>query len=195
MYIPKQFEIKDNQEIFNFIKQNAFGQLISQHQGLPVSTHLPFLVLEEESKLVCHLAKVNPQYKDIVGQTVLITFLGPHGYISPSWHDQPGVATWNYQAVHVYGKCKVIEDPIRLKEIVETLTAKYEGLTQSNWEIDYQDILLNAIMGIEIDIKEIQCKYKLSQNRSKLSQKQIIKNLEMRGNQLLASAMKQHLGE
>lgn len=195
MYIPKQFEIKDNQEIFNFIKQNAFGQLISQHQGLPVSTHLPFLVLEEESKLVCHLAKVNPQYKDIVGQTVLITFLGPHGYISPSWHDQPGVATWNYQAVHVYGKCKVIEDPIRLKEIVETLTAKYEGLTQSNWEIDYQDILLNAIMGIEINIKEIQCKYKLSQNRSKLSQKQIIKNLEMRGNQLLASAMNQHLGE
>jgi transcriptional regulator len=96
---------------------------------LLVSTHLPFLVSEDKSKLICHLAKNNPQHESIVNQEILVTFLGHHGYISPSWHVETGVATWNYQAVHVYGKCKVIEDKGLLKDIVEKLTTKHEKLT------------------------------------------------------------------
>ena len=39
----------------------------------------------------------------------MIIFPGPHAYVSSSWYDHENVPTWNYIAVHVYGKIKIIE--------------------------------------------------------------------------------------
>ena len=38
-------------------------------------------------------------------------FSGPHAYISPTWYEaEQLVPTWNYTAVHAYGRVKIIED-------------------------------------------------------------------------------------
>ena len=103
MYIPKHFEVTDEDEIFAFIEENAFGQLISHVKGRLFSTHLPFLLSENRKKIVGHLAGKNPQQSELEGQEVLVSLEGPHDYISPAWYSSPGVPTWNYQAVHVYG--------------------------------------------------------------------------------------------
>ena len=192
MYIPKHFEVTDNDEIFAFIEANAFGQLISNVEGRHFSTHLPFLVSKDRTCIFAHFARSNPQLTEIEGQETLITFEGPHDYISPSWYSGPGVPTWNYQAVHIYGKCKVFNDPNRLKEVVDCLANKYESCFEKPWQPEYKTTMLGAIVGVEILINEVQCKYKLSQNRTTKDQELVIQQLKSTGSIKLAEAMEQN---
>ena len=192
MYIPRHFEVTDHDEIFAFIEANGFGQIISSLQGKLFSTHIPFLLSSDKQKLVAHLAKLNPQHSDMDKQEVLVTLQGPHDYISPSWYQSPGVPTWNYQAVHIYGVCEVFDDPEKINIIVDSLTEKYESSFEVPWLPDYKASMLGAIVGIEINIKEIQCKYKLSQNRPEGDREQVIKQLENTGSGSLAEAMRRN---
>lgn len=193
MYIPKYFEVTDDAEIAEFIQANAFGQLISNSNGRLFSTHLPFLLSHDNTKLIGHLAKQNPQTQDIEGQEVLVTLQGAHDYISPSWYSTPGVPTWNYQAVHVYGRCTVFSDVDALKQVVDRLTKKYESNFFKPWKADYNPAMLKAIVGIEISMDEVQCKYKLNQNRSADDQLQVIEQLKNNGSVQLANAMQRKL--
>ena len=93
MYIPKHLEIIDEKDIYKFIEINSFGQLISLHDAEIVSTHTPFLFDEGSGVLVCHLAKANPHWQQILKQKVLVTLQGEHSYVSPSWHQSLGVPT------------------------------------------------------------------------------------------------------
>jgi len=190
MYIPKHFKVTDDQEILSFVQANSFGQLISRHQDQIFSSHLPFLVADDLSYLKCHLARQNPQWQDIEKQEVLVTLPGPHDYISPSWYENPGVPTWNYQAIHVYGRCRVLDDERELSEIVNSLTSKHESKLSEPWSPQYKQAMLKAIVGIEIEITDIQCKYKLSQNRPADDQQGAIDNLEKLGSKALPEAMR-----
>lgn len=192
MYIPKHFEVTDKDEIFSFINENAFGQLISTVGSRHFSTHMPFLVSDDKTQLIGHLAKTNPQHSELHGQEVLITLEGPHDYISPSWYATPGVPTWNYQSVHIYGQVRVFTDAARLQTVIGTLTEKYESAFDEPWLPQYKDSMLSAIVGVEISISEIQCKYKLSQNRSSQDQSQVIEQLESLGSSKLAGAMRKN---
>jgi transcriptional regulator len=189
MYIPKYFEITDKNEQFAFIAANGFGQLISTSNDRPCSTHLPFLLSEDKTKLLAHLAIQNSQADNINGQQVLVTLQGAHDYISPSWYEGAGVPTWNYQAAHIYGVCQTFTDAERLEHVVNKLTAKYEASMPSPWQPDYNPKMLNAIIGIEISINEIQCKYKLSQNKSEQDQQQVINQLNANCSKSVAKAM------
>ena len=192
MYIPKHFEVADKDEIFAFIEANSFGQLISNVDGKLFSTHLPFLLSEDRSKIIGHLALQNPQHAKINGQEVLITLEGAHDYISPAWYSSPGVPTWNYQAVHIYGKCSVFRSAEELQEIVDTLTAKYEAAFEKPWQPEYKPSMLGAIVGVEVLVSEVQCKYKLSQNRSIQDRSQVIEQLKVVGSGRLAEAMERN---
>jgi len=191
MYIPRHFQITDREEIFSFIEQNAFGQIISTLQGRLFSTHIPFLVSDDKQKLFGHFARHNPQRKDIDGQEVMVTLEGPHGYISPSWYLNPGVPTWNYQAVHIYGICKILPELTAVKTIVDRLSNKYEEAFETYWELDYNAGMLKHIVAFEIKITNIQCKYKLSQNRSEQDRENVITHLQNRGSVALANAVKE----
>ncbi len=189
MYIPQYFEVTDRKEILAFIKANAFGQLVSSVGGRLFSSHLPFFLSNDEQSLICHVAKQNPQWEGIKDQEVLVTFQGPHDYVSPSWYSSPGVPTWNYQTVHVYGKPELITEAEELKSIVNEFTEIHESSFEKPWEPEYKDSLLNVIIGIEIKITELQCKYKLSQNRSESDRKQVVEQFQKRGSVRLSQAM------
>jgi transcriptional regulator len=193
MYLPPHFEITDSAEIQAFIEANAFGQLISTVDGKLFSTHMPFLANADCTVLLGHLARPNPQLIDINSQEVLVTLDGPHDYISPSWYKTSGVPTWNYQTVHIYGVCKRIDDPQKITDIIHALTAKYESPFESPWQPDYNPAMVGAIVGIAIEITQIQCKYKLSQNRSLQDRQQVIEQLEQRGSLQLATAMRKNI--
>ncbi|NOQ81242.1 MAG: FMN-binding negative transcriptional regulator [Methylophaga sp.] len=190
MYIPSHFEVTDREEVYRFIRANSFGQLISSVEGRAFSSHLPFLLSTDGQSLVCHVAKSNPQWQSIENQEVLLTFQGPHDYISPSWYHSPGVPTWNYQAVNVYGKASLVTDSDKLASIVKELSDTHEASLETPWQAKYKESVLNIIIGIEIQITELQCKYKLSQNRPEIDQQQIIKKLKKSGSFTLAKAMK-----
>jgi transcriptional regulator len=190
MYLPEHFTISEQDEIVAFIEANAFGQLISMDEQRPFVSHLPFLLADDRKSLRCHLARQNPQWRRLGEQQVLITFLGPHDYISPGWYQNPGVPTWNYQAVHIYGRCRVFEEAAALAELVDTLSERYESGFEEPWQPQYRKAMLKAIVGVEIDIDEIQCKYKLSQNRSVADQQGVVAHLQQNGSKALAGAMR-----
>jgi len=192
LYIPKHFEINDENEVFAFIENNAFGQLVCDVRGRLFSTHIPFLVSEDRTKVIGHMAHQNPQHHALAEQEVLVTLEGPHDYVSPSWYRSPGVPTWNYQAVHIYGQCRVFRDTQQLRKVVDALTAKYESVFEKPWQPDYNASMLRAIVGVEISITEIQCKYKLSQNRSSQDREQVIEHLSLLGSNRLSDAMKRN---
>lgn len=180
MYIPKPFEITDPTVITSFIRENSFGILTSQVDGEPFATHLPFLYDDDKQVLFAHMAKANPHWRGLDGQQVLVIFPGPHAYISPSWYGEgPAVPTWNYVTAHVRGTCTLIEQQLELEDILEKTTRFYEPtskvLTQTQ-ETFYQN-LTKAIVGFRINIKQIEFKAKLSQNKSTQVRQRIIDEL------------------
>lgn len=193
MYTPQHFEITDRNRALAFIRANGFGQLISTVNGRLFSSHLPFYLTDDGLSLICHVARKNPQWQDIEAQQVLVSFQGPHDYVSPSWYNSPGVPTWNYQAVHVYGRPRLIHEREKLGDIIAELTRRHESVFEKPWKPEYSDALLDAIVGIEIPVEEIQCKYKLGQNRPQIDRRQVSDELEKRGSVQLAQAMKDAL--
>jgi len=201
MYIPKFFKVEDIEIAKSFIQENSFGILINQVDGKPFATHIP-LVIETKSKnksvLFGHIVKANNQWKAFhEDQEVLVIFQGPHAYVSSSWYDDENVPTWNYAAVHVYGKIKIVDNETVYKHLSK-LVDKYEmgnenPVRVSSMSASMLEKQMNAIVGFEIHITEIQAAEKLSQNRDEKNYNNIIVELEKKGdvNSLkVAAAMK-----
>jgi transcriptional regulator len=167
MYIPKHFLETDQNVLAALIDENSFGTLITVADGRPFATHVPFLYDRAGGVLHAHVARANPQWRDLsAAREALAIFQGPHGYISPTWYVDAGVPTWNYVAVHVYGTAATIDDPAATARHVEALAARFERASSTPWVPSYDPGRLAGIVAIEIRITEIQGKLKLSQNRS-----------------------------
>ena len=201
MYIPKFFKVDDIEKVKDFIQKNSFGILINQVDGKPWATHIP-LVLEtknsNESILFGHIAKANKQWQAFQeDQEVLVIFQGPHAYISSSWYDHENVPTWNYTAVHVYGKIRIVDNNT-LYEHLSKLVDKYETGNKSPVQVSTMSAnmlekQMHAIVGFEIHITGIQAAEKLSQNRDEKNYSNIISELEKKGDRdslEIAEAMK-----
>ena len=153
MYIPAAFAETDLTKLHDFIEQNSFGLLVSQVDGLPFATHLPFLLERTagpHGTLVGHMARANPQWREAGGQTALAIFSGPHAYISPTWYEaEQVVPTWNYTAVHAYGRVQIIEDEDALLDIVQRSVRVYEQAMPRPWSFDGSEYLREADAGAD----------------------------------------------
>ena len=204
MYIPASFERSDPDELHALIERHSFGLLVSQHDGEPLASHLPLLLepgAGQRGCLVGHMAKANPQWRQADGQTVLAAFSGPHAYVSPSWYEaQDVVPTWNYAAVHVYGRFQAIHDAAELVEIVRGFVAFYERNMPAPWRMPEDDFIrrmTHSIVGFRIPIDRIEGKWKLSQNQPADRRQKVIAALDRRGdeNSLALAAMMRELSE
>lgn len=175
--------------ILDFLKKNAFATLVSQHEGQPWATHIPLFLDEKPDgswSLTGHVARANPSWKSFgENEEVLAIFTGPHSYISSSWYEKMNVSTWNYLAVHVYGKLRTMEGE-ELLEALKKLTAKYEtgrdgAILVENMPPDYVKKEMRGIVGFEILPTKIQGTWKLSQNRNDTDYQRIIAELEKIG--------------
>src|ERR1700751_5814241 len=130
MYVPAAFAVSDLAKLHAFIERNSFGLLVSEVDGRPFASHLPFLLERNAGSngtLIGHMARANLQWKDAHGQNALAIFSGPHAYVSPTWYEaEQVVPTWNYVAVHAYGRVEIVEDADALLEIVRETVRVYE---------------------------------------------------------------------
>lgn len=171
MYSPDAFKMEDKDVLFAFMEQHSFATIVSHDDEAPVATHVPVLLRRDKGTLVSHIARANPQWKHFAqGKEVLVIFTGPHAYISPAWYaSQPAVPTWNYTAVHVYGKPRIVSDQEEFAAMLRELVEYHESSREPRWDgalpEEYRDGLMRAIVGVEIEITRIEGKFKLSQNR------------------------------
>jgi transcriptional regulator len=186
MYIHSLNAWGNQPEVLDFIRKNAFATLYTQVNGKPWATHLPlFLEGKPEGKFVLHghLAKANSQWKQLAqAEEVLVVFQGPHAYISSSWYTHENVPTWNYLAVHVYGKARLIEGE-ELMHHLKTLVDQYETGRPNRVQVEtmtpsYLEGQIRALVGFEIEINEVHASAKLSQNRDDENYERIVQQLE-----------------
>lgn len=191
MYIPAVFAELDLARLHDFIEQNSFGVLISQVDELPFATHLPLLLDRTAGTcgvLIGHMARANPQWQQAAGQTVLAIFSGPHAYISPTWYEaEQVVPTWNYTAVHAYGRIRIFEDRDALLEIVQRTVQIYERAMPRPWSFDpsstFAERQLAQIVGFRIEVDRIEGKFKLNQNHPVERRKKVVQVLRERSDE------------
>lgn len=187
MYIPAHFSEDSRATLQAFIREHSFGILVTQVDGAPFATHLPFLFDAGRGfygTLQAHMARANPQWRSFSSeQEALIIFQGPHAYISPSWYDvELSVPTWNYATVHAYGIPRLIEDSemlyTQLKTLVEINEAQFEQPWTFQLPEDYVHKMMRGIVGFTLEITRLEGKFKMSQNRTADEQSKIIAALE-----------------
>jgi transcriptional regulator len=153
----------------------------------------------ERHSLLLHVAAANPHANLADGERALVVFTGPHAYVSPAWYENhPAVPTWNYAAVHVYGRTTRLPKE-RLRALVARLVATYEP-RGSSWKMGalpaaYMEKMLDGIAGFEIPIERIEGKFKLSQNRDAADRRRVIAALAESahaGDRELADFMSRH---
>ncbi|MHA3890907.1 FMN-binding negative transcriptional regulator [Acinetobacter sp. GXMZU3951] len=205
MYIPEDFKITEIEIMHELIQQHALGVLFSHGKSGLDANHLPFELMTEQSELGTlhnHVSRNNPIWQDIKdGDEVLIVFRAGDAYISPQWypskheHHQQ-VPTWNYRAVHAYGTVKIRDDEKYVRGVVARLTRTHEATQAEPWKMsdapkDYLEPMLKAIVGIEIEITQLQGKAKLGQNKEYRDVLGVANALTATGQHAIADAMHQ----
>jgi transcriptional regulator len=182
MYIPKHFEQTDERALWDLVDEHSFGTLLTVVDGQPFASHLPFLSDRAARVLHCHVARANPQWQHLASSSrVLAIFAGPHGYISPTWYEEPGVPTWNYAVVHAHGEARIVDDIEHTRRHVEALAARFEHGRAAPWVPDYDARRLAGIVGIEVRVGKLEGKFKLSQNRSAADRANVVAQLTASG--------------
>jgi transcriptional regulator len=180
MYTPRAFAIDELDHLHELILATRLAILVTHGEHGLQASHVPVLLHREQGPhgtLYGHLAKANAQWKDLRdGAEALLIFAGADAYVSPGFYPSKAehgkvVPTWNYVAVHAYGRGETFSDGGRLLDIVSTLTDRHEAGRPQPWSVadapaDYIDDMLKAIVGFAIPIERLEGKRKLSQNRS-----------------------------
>ena len=203
MYIPAHFAESRVDLLHDAIRRNGFATLISMTADGLVASHVPLMLDPDPAPygtLIGHLAKANPHARasDPSVQTLAV-FQGPDGYITPSYYaakQEHGkvVPTWNYAAIHAYGRLDVFDDPDQLLAVVTRLTDLHEAKRAQPWAVadapaDFVQGMLRAIIGIALPIARLEGKVKMSQNRPAADQQGTIDGLRLDGEPALADAV------
>ena len=205
MYDIPYFKEKDHGVVLQFMKAHPFALLIGTHDNQPEATQVPLLIEEREGKVFLrgHIMRGTDHHKALAANpAVLCVFTGAHSYVSASWYTDPKAAsTWNYMSVHARGAITFL-DEAALLDILERTTAHFEKSSDSpasyhNLPEEYVQRLAKAIVAFEVEVKELNHVFKLSQNRNQESYGRIIHELSAGDAeaQAVAEEMKKREGE
>jgi transcriptional regulator len=177
MFVRPSWKPQSQQDVYDLIRDNSWGQLISNGENGPYVTNLPFVLnTEQEGQilLTSHIARANDHTSALRSNRhpVVAVFEGPSSYVTASWYpgrDMP--PTIYYSAVHCYGHLVFQQNP-ELRASLEDLTVRSEKHVPNGWstsEIPDEAIVrrLNSILGFELYVDRLEAKFKLGQDEPK----------------------------
>jgi len=190
MYVPTLFREERLEALHDLIRRHPLGLLISQGSAGLLANLLPFVLKSGDSErgvLQVHMARANPQWRELDEQKVLVVFRGPDAYVSPSLYatkKQTGkvVPTWNYAMVQARGTARLRDHGDWLTPQLNALTTSREAGRPRPWSVadappDYIETQKKAIVGIEIEIAELEGKWKVSQNQPEANRRTVVEAL------------------
>jgi transcriptional regulator len=202
MYLPKHFSVDDPALLAQLIAEYPLATIVGSLENQLEVNHLPLMLSSDGTKLYGHIARVNPLVKVAGSSNTSVTaiFNGPQAYVTPAWYPSKKetgkvVPTWNYAVVHAQGNIKLIEDAQWLRSHVAQMTNIHEPTYQSSWKLDdapedYVQMMLKAIIGIEIEVKSLVGKFKLSQNRPAQDYAAVVETIEKSPQEVLQEMRK-----
>jgi transcriptional regulator len=190
MHIPLKFRQENTEKILELIQNYPFATLVLYSiQGVD-AIHLPMLLKQKGEKLFLqgHIAKTNKIWESAdENKDALVIFNGENCYISPNYYPTKAehgkaVPTWNYRVVHIRGKISFKFEASWLYQQVSELSDRQELTLDNPWKVtdapeDYIYKMLNAIVGIEIEVETMEGQWKLSQNQPELNRQGVIEGL------------------
>ena len=181
IYIPPHFQTSDRSLAEDVMRRFEFATVVTAGEGGPWITHVPLVLDAGGDVLRGHVARANGQTGSLEGGRASAVFHGPHAYVSPTWYDEdPAVPTWNYIVVHATGPTRHLgrdEAAAHLDEVF----ARYEGTGVASLPADWFDSKLRGIVAFELQIETLECKAKMSQNKSWEDRKRVVERLRERG--------------
>jgi len=191
MYIPPAFEQKSIPVMHQLMRSHPFATIVTAGSTGLMATHIPLVLHAGDTDfgvLRGHTARANAQWSDSsTAVDALAIFTGPHQYISPSWYpskqqDPRVVPTWNYAVVHAYGPLTIHQETAWLLEHLNSLVTQHEAQFEHRWSVadapaEYIERQARGIVGIEIPIRRLEGKWKLSQNRGERDRQGVIEGL------------------
>ncbi|MBK5105351.1 MAG: FMN-binding negative transcriptional regulator [Burkholderiales bacterium] len=203
MYTPKHNQIEDRAALLAYMRAYSFAALASAGPAGLMATHLPFVIEDEDGRirLLAHMARANPQWREFAaGIDALVIFMQPHAYVSPRLYDsRQNVPTWNYVAVHAYGRPLLIEEREAKIELQKKLIRQHDaGFLEQMAELpeSYLDAKLAAIVSFSLEVTRIDARYKLSQDKNPAERERIARDLEAGGEGVAAQTarlMRRHI--
>lgn len=175
MYLRRTFTVTDRETQLNVIRDAGWGCIFGMKDGVPIASHLPFLVEGEQGqeRLDGHMSRANPHWETFAnGGAVLVVFQGPHTYVTPSLSEaERTLPTWNYAAVHVYGQPVIVDAPDKVRALIKRLVDFQESRFGLPWRLEsldegWVDGKLRGIVGFQIPIERLETTFRLMQNRS-----------------------------
>lgn len=133
---------------------------------------------------------------------MLVVFRGAEAYISPTWYPSKHethkqVPTWNYKVVHAHGKITIRDDERYVRGLVALLTRTHESSQPKPWKMtdgpkEYIAQMIQAIIGVDIEITRLVGKFKMSQNKEERDIRSVAQTLKEGGKTALGEAMLAH---
>ncbi|HYV95258.1 MAG TPA: FMN-binding negative transcriptional regulator [Chitinophagales bacterium] len=207
MYDLPYHKEQDEQVIKKFIDRYPFAFLAgSDSENKPVATQVPVFIEEKGDKKILrgHIMKNTDHHEAFLhNQNVLVVFTGHHTYVSGTWYSNPYTpSTWNYMSIHAKGIISFLDDAA-LIDVLRMTTLHFENhnpqstTIYDNLPADYTQKLMKAIVAFEIEVKEMDTVFKLSQDRDAKSYDNIIERLKDQGEsgQVIAAEMEKRTKE
>ncbi len=173
MYVNPHFAERELPVLHDTIDAVRFGVLVICSDG-PLAAHIPFVLHREEGRygtLLAHVSARDPLARHLDGEhEALAIFSAPSAYVSPRWCPSGGLPTYNFLAVHAYGRPRVRQDPDFVLGHLSELVDVHEQPHSPPWSLssvaaEYVEERLPHITAFALEIDAIQGKRKLSQNR------------------------------
>lgn len=189
MYIPGHFEQTDSTAIRKIVREWPFATVISLQDGLPCADHLPVLSVEagDDWQLYLHVSRKNSLWQCMErNECLLLVFAGPNAYVSPDWYGSPGVPTWNYAAVHIRVEPRVLDAHATqdlLRRQMADAEQRWGNTPPAPFNADLGSRLQEQIGAAQLHVKDVEAKFKLSQNRPPVDQQAVMQRLEQRADQ------------
>ena len=192
MYTPAQFKVEDVGEAHALMRAHPFAVLVTHGADGIVATHLPTVLKVDEAsplgRIECHVARPNPQWRTFTPDAeALVIFEGPEAYIRPGWYPSKAehtkvVPTWNYAAVHAYGRLEPVQDKAWLLAHVSELSSQQESPYSAPWSTgdapaNFLDAMARGIVGFKLPIARLEAKAKMSQNREDRDRAGVVQGL------------------
>jgi transcriptional regulator len=174
------YEDVSNESIGLFVAENPLAWIVPT--GDPSSAILMPLLLElaadgSAASFLGHLPRsAAATHRLREDPRAVVLFLGPNAYIQPSWISKPNWApTWNFVSLKVTGD--ILLDGSMSTEAVTRLVEHMENRTTSGWTVDQIgprfDGLLRGIIGFRMAIDQLVPRYKVGQDESEESRREI----------------------
>ncbi len=184
MFVPSFYREPDGSWMSDLIRSNPLALLVSNGSPAdgPFATHLPVILDPELGgewpddltgvTLWGHMNRANPHWKALEsGGVVLLTFTGPHAYVSPTvYRKTPAAPTWNFTAVHVHGVLEKMESPDETLAVVQSTVRAFEADLGTGWDmsesLDYFRQIAPAVGAFRIRVTGAESMFKLSQEQA-----------------------------